>query len=258
MLMRNNGIMQKGRPMKNVQLRRNLWNGRRFTVINVAMLAIASVLWGASTADSNNALAAPETIRLPAKNTLLSNVTFVVFDTETTGFSPKNDRLVELGAVKFRNGKILEERTWLINPKRSIPFYVQKVHGITPEMVKDSPTFKQVYPEFEDFIKGCVLMAHNAPFDLGFMRAEILRSGETLPPNLTIDSLRLFRNWYPNQKSYKLGDLAEFMKVTGGTFHRAEADSLYVFLILDKELKTRDGKLKLNDLYSFAGGPMRF
>ncbi len=252
------GKMQKGRLMKNVQVCRSLWKGRRFTVLNVAVLAISTVLWGATSADSNNTLAAPESIRLPAKNTLLSNVTFVVFDTETTGFSPKNDRMVELGAIKFRNGKVLDSKTWLINPRRSIPFYVQKVHGITPEMVKEAPTFKQVYPEFEDFIKGCVLLAHNAPFDLGFMRAEILRSGHTLPPNLTIDSLRLFRHWYPEQKSYKLGDLAEAMEVTGGTFHRAEADSLYVFLILDKELKKRDAKLKLDDLYSDAGGAMRF
>ncbi|HBA82967.1 MAG TPA: hypothetical protein DCZ95_02620 [Verrucomicrobia bacterium] len=244
--------------MKNTLSSRGVFGSKRWKTLNVVVLLVASFLWGAPAADSNNLLASTENIRLPPKNSLISNVTFVVFDTETTGFSPKTDRLVELGAVKFRNGKVIESKTWLINPKRSIPSYVQKVHGITPEMVANSPTFKDVYPEFETFIEGCVLFAHNANFDVSFMRAEMARNGITPPRNLTIDSLKLFRNWYPDLKSYKLGDLAEYAQVTGGTFHRAEADSLYVFLIFDKELQKRNVKVKLDDIYTEANGPLRF
>jgi DNA polymerase III epsilon subunit family exonuclease len=233
------------------------WN-KQLKMMNVGLMILAAFLLGAPAADSNNLIADSDDIRLPPKNMLISNVTFVVYDTETTGFSPKNDRLVELGAVKFRNGKVIDEKTWLINPKRSIPYFVQKVHGITPEMVTKSPTFKEVYPEFEEFIQGCVLIAHNANFDVSFMRAEMTRNGFTPPKNLTIDSLKLFRKWYPDLKSYKLGDLAKYAQVTGGTFHRAEADSLYVFLIFDKELQKRDAKPKLSDIYSEADGVLRF
>ena len=245
--------------MKPMQSQYGIFRAKKVNMLNISALVIATFLMGAPAADSNNAIDKAATIRLPPKNTLISNVTFVVFDTETTGFSPKNDRLVELGAVKFRNGKVLEEKTWLINPRRSIPSFVQRVHGITPEMVKDSPTFKEVFPEFNEFIKGCVLIAHNANFDVSFMRAEMARNQIEPPQNLTIDSLKLFRAWYPDLKSYRLGDLADYTKVAGGTFHRAEADSHYVFLIFENELQKRQQQsLKLSDIYSEAGSPLRF
>ncbi|MFH0878156.1 MAG: 3'-5' exonuclease [Lentisphaerota bacterium] len=224
--------------------------------LNVVILITASLLWGATAADSTNT-SIPT--RLPPKTTLVDNVTFVVFDTETTGFSPKNDRIVEIGAVKFRDGKVVDKKEWLINPRRSIPYYVQQVHGITPEMVKDSPMFKDVYPEFADFIKGSVLIAHNAPFDVSFMREEIQRSGYEPPKNLTIDSLKLFRKWYPNLKTHTLSEVAKATHVDGDVHHRAEADSLYVFLIMDQWLKQQNNpKTKLQDLYSDAGGALAF
>ena len=102
------------------------------------------VMFSAVAADSTPVV--PPVFRMPTANTRMENITFVIFDTETTGFSPVKDRLVEIGAVKVRDGKSLGEKTWLINPQRYIPSYVQAVHHITPEMIKNSPTFAQVYP----------------------------------------------------------------------------------------------------------------
>ncbi len=196
--------------------------------------------------------------RTPPINTFVSNVTFVVFDTETTGFSPTMDRIVEIGVVKFRNGEVVEEKSWLVNPLRDIPYWATKVHGITDKMVKDQPSFKDVYPEFEKFIEGSVLMAHNAKFDISFMKAEIKRAGCDLPPNLVIDSLKLFRKWYPGSTSHSVESVARHADVKTDVLHRAAADSLYVFLIFDKNVKERNGKYKLGDIYDQSGGAMKF
>lgn len=209
-------------------------------------------------AQATNALPSQNATRNPTRSMLIPNVTFVVFDTETTGFSPSKDRIVELAAIKFRDGKIIGQKDWLINPRRSIPYYVQQVHGITPEMVKNKPTFQTIYPEFAKFIEGCVLMAHNAPFDLSFMRAEIMRNGYQIPRNLTIDSLSLFRKWYPQLTSYRLKNVVEAAHVQADNYHRADVDSLYVFLIFEKYLQEKKLRPRLGDIYSDAGGPLSF
>lgn len=194
----------------------------------------------------------------PSPSTPVSDVTFVAFDTETTGFSPEDDRVIEVGAVKFRNGRVIEERSWLLDPKRYIPRGVQLVHGISNEDVKDRPVFKEFYPEFEDFIDGAVLMAHNAPFDVSFMAAEIRRAGLPRPRNPVIDSLRLFRRWFPASESHDLSSVAEYAKVQTDVLHRAAADSLYVALIFEKGLRKRKDEPTLRELFSESRGPLRF
>lgn len=196
--------------------------------------------------------------RNPPVNSFVSNVTFVVFDTETTGFSPTTDRIVELGAVKFRNGEVVEEKSWLINPGRKIPYWATKVHGITDEEVKNEPAFADIYPEFLEFISGSVLIAHNAKFDISFVKAEATRAGRELPANKVIDSLALFRKWYPKSSSHSVAAVAKHAAVRTDTLHRAAADSMYVFLIFDKSIKERNEKYKLGDIYDQCGGPMKF
>ena len=196
--------------------------------------------------------------RNPPVNSFVSNVTFVVFDTETTGFSPTTDRIVELGAVKFRNGEVVEEKSWLINPGRKIPYWATKVHGITDEEVKNEPAFADIYPEFLEFISGSVLIAHNAKFDISFVKAEATRAGRELPANKVIDSLALFRKWYPKSSSHSVAAVAKHAAVRTDTLHRAAADSMYVFLIFDKSIKERNEKFKLGDIYDQCGGPMKF
>jgi len=181
-----------------------------------------------------------------------------VFDTETTGFSSRTDRIVEIGAVKFRGGKVIEKKSWLVNPQRKIPYWVQKIHGISNETVSDKPPFSQVYPEFEDFIRGSVLMAHNARFDVAFMAAEIARAKQAVPPNPVLDSLRLFRLWYPDSASHTLSDLAEHTDISAGRFHRGLADSMHVYLIFDKGLQARAAGMRFHDLVRQCGGALRF
>ncbi|MDR0994315.1 MAG: 3'-5' exonuclease [Verrucomicrobiota bacterium] len=202
----------------------------------------------------------PPAFRMPTGNTKFENITVVIFDTETTGFSPAKDRLVEIGAVKVRNGEVLGERTWLINPKRYIPYYVQEVHNITSEMVKDQPTFAEVYPEFLDFINGCVLIAHNAPFDIRFIAAEAERNNLPPPKNAVLDSLALFRNWYPELKSHRVSDLIDLFSIEtdGLQAHRATDDSLFVYYAIQKEMEQRNEAPRFKELLQSAGRVHRF
>lgn len=227
---------------------------------SMALLALSATMFflDAPAADSKGVAPDPKADRMPHRNTLVANVTFVVFDTETTGFSPTYDRIVEIGAVKFRNGKVIDEKTWLINPKRWIPSWVVQVHGISNSDVKNAPTFKDVYPEFDEFAQGAVLMAHNAKFDVSFMAAEMKRNGFKLPPNLVVDSLPLFRRWFPASPSYTLEKVASYAKIDTATLHRALADSMYVYLIFEKALQQRSDRMKLGELYTDAGGPLSF
>jgi DNA polymerase III subunit alpha, Gram-positive type len=216
------------------------------------------VIFSAVAADSTPVV--PPTFRMPAANTRMENITFVVFDTETTGFSPANDRLVEIGAVKIRNGKVLGEGTWLINPQRSIPYYVQEVHHITPDMVRKQPTFAQVYPKFLEFIDGAVLIAHNAPFDVRFVSAEAERNGLPAPKNAVLDSLVLFRNWYPKLKSHRVADLIDLYDISteGMHEHRATDDSLFVYYAIQKEMERRNESPRFQELLKSAGQVIRF
>ena len=168
---------------------------------------------------------------LPPATTPVARVTFVAFDTETTGLDAGYDRIVEIGAVKFKDGRILESKQWLINPGRRIPYWAEQVHGITTAMVRDAPEFPGVYPEFEDFVRGCVLLAHNARFDVGFLAGETRRNRLASPGLPVLDSLRLFRAWFPEAKSHSLEPLADHAGIEPGRFHRAADDSTYVVLL---------------------------
>ena len=216
------------------------------------------VMFSAGAADSTPVV--PHAFRMPTASTQFKNVTFVIFDTETTGFSPANDRIVEVGAVKVRDGRKLGEKTWLINPQRYIPWYVQQVHNITLEMLKDCPTFDQVYPEFLEFIDGSVLIAHNAPFDVRFISAEAERADMPAPKNACLDSLALFRNWYPDLKSHTVSDLISLFDIStdGLHAHRATDDSLFVYYAIQKEMERRSEEPRFSELLKSAGSALRF
>ena len=185
----------------------------------------------------------------------VSDTDIVVFDTETTGIDDMIHRLVELAAVKFHNGEVIESRSWLINPERYIPDEATEVHGISADMVADAPTFTEMHEEFDAFIKGSILMAHNAAFDIRFMRREYIRSRVPVPSVPVIDSLRLFRFWFPELSSHSLGAVAKHVKVIGeGEFHRAQADSVYAGRVFYKTLSERGQDWTLFDLFEAADG----
>lgn len=224
----------------------------RAWILAVGMMAL-SLAWAGPTGAVDSA-----SMSLPRLSAPVRDVTFVVFDTETTGFSAEQDRIVEIGAVKIRNGEIVEERDWLINPKMAIPKRATRVHGITDAMVKDKPTFAEVYPEFQAFAGDAVLIAHNARFDVAMVRAEAERAGLASPANVVIDTLKLFRKWYPEAATHQLAPLAAYVGVAGEGFHRGDADSRYAALILFTGLRDHPKCDTLKKLFAAAGGMMVF
>ncbi|MDD3275856.1 MAG: 3'-5' exonuclease [Kiritimatiellales bacterium] len=189
-----------------------------------------------------------------AAEPLVVDTVFVAFDTETTGFSPKNDRIVEIGAVKFRgNGEILAVTNWLINPERDIPLYATEVHGIRSGDVRMKPLFKEVFPQFAAFCDGAVLLAHNAPFDVNFLKAELKRANIDAPALPVLDTLPLFRAWFPRALSHSLEPLSVYLCVQNDTYHRAEADSSHLIDIFNVGMKHRS-QLQLQRLESDSGG----
>jgi DNA polymerase III epsilon subunit-like protein len=134
-----------------------------------------------------------------------------------------------------------------------IPFYATEVHGITTEMVTNVPVFSSVWLEFAAFCQDSILLAHNATFDTGFLRAELDRAG-IQPPALPVgNTLPLFRRWFPQAASYSLEPLSLFLGVQGDNYHRAAADAFHIINIFNEGLKFRPD-MSLQQLESDAGG----
>lgn len=190
-----------------------------------------------------------------AYNDLL-DIEFVSFDTETTGLSPIAARLVELSGVKFRLGDDrLETFSQLINPECDIPYEATAVHGISQEMVANCPKFSQVVPEFFEWINNdqAVLVAHNAPFDVGFLRVAFAKLKLDLPGHYVLDTLTLSRQLLTDAPNHQLGTIVQFLELEQGGYHRALADSHHVRNILRKLTQTHEslkGWKDLCNLYS--------
>lgn len=167
---------------------------------------------------------------------------FIAFDLETTGTRPAEDRIVEIGAVRFEQGQAVEGYGCLVNPGIPIPLGASQVNGITDEMVQDKPPIQDVLGAFTLFCGGLPLVAHNAPFDFKFLLNDIERLRVPAPQGIVLDTLPLSRKILPGMVNYRLGTLTRHFELTGGGFHRAEADSAYcgkLFVKLLKILKQR-------------------
>ncbi len=149
---------------------------------------------------------------------------FVVFDVETTGLGPDKDKITEIGAVKIKGGKIIDKFSSFVNPEIPIPSFIVKLTGISNDMVKDSPTIEPVLLEFLEFINGTTLVAHNSPFDMGFIRHTAKLMGEHIK-NPVIDTLQLCRLMFPELGKYKLNIIAKHLGVKLENHHRAVDDS---------------------------------
>ncbi len=149
---------------------------------------------------------------------------FVVFDIETTGLSAINDAITEIGAIKIKDGQVIDTFSQLVNPERKIPEFITNLTGITNEMVKDKPTIDKVMLDFNDFIKGSVLVAHNATFDVGFIRQNFKLVNLGLY-NPVLDTLELARAVFPDLKNHKLDTLAKYLDVNLDNHHRAVDDA---------------------------------
>jgi DNA polymerase-3 subunit epsilon len=156
----------------------------------------------------------------------ISTLDFAAFDTETTGLRPQAEFLVEVAAVRFNLATGAKEYFQsLINPGVPIPWQATNVHGITDSMVAHAPTVEKVLPAFFQFLEGTIPVAHNAPFDLGFLSLHSLRIGLTPPTLPVLDSCMFSRRVFTEQPSHKLQSLVEAFGIAESTFHRALADA---------------------------------
>ena len=180
--------------------------------------------------------------------------TFVVFDLETTGFSNKNDKITEIGAVKIENFKVVDRFSQLINPQKDISYKVQELTGITNDLIKDKPTIEEVLPKFIEFIGDSVMVAHNADFDMGFMQQKC-REQNIEFKNTSIDTLTLARTLLPHMKRFRLNLIAKELGVPLLNHHRAvdDAEATAHIFIKFMEMIIKKGAQKLSDVNEILG-----
>jgi DNA polymerase-3 subunit epsilon len=158
----------------------------------------------------------------------LSGITFCVVDLETTGGSAAGGSMItEIGAVKVRGGEVLGEFQTLVNPCQAIPAFIAVLTGITDSMVARAPSIEQALPQFLEFAAGCVLVAHNAPFDVGFLKHFAAQQGRPWPRFEVLDTAVLARRVVHRDETpnYKLGSLAQVFRAGTVPNHRALADA---------------------------------
>lgn len=164
------------------------------------------------------------------------NTEYCVLDLETTGISNITEKITEVGIIKIKNGEIIEEYETFVNPEKPIPQEVVEVTHITDDMVKNAKTIDQIIPEIINFIGDSVLVAHNADFDIGFLKVNFEKYGYELN-NTYIDTLRLSKVIYPEFKKYKLGSIASELSIKVDVAHRALDDVKTLVSVFNKMIE---------------------
>ncbi len=180
--------------------------------------------------------------------------TFIVFDIETTGFSNTNDKITEIGAIKIKDNRVIDRFSELINPKKDISYKIQELTGITNDMVKDKPTIEEVLPKFLEFCEDSVMVAHNAEFDMSFIK-EKSRQQDLEFKNKSIDTLTLARVLLPELKRHRLNVVAKALGIPLLNHHRAVDDAEATALIFIKflEMLEKKGATNLKDVNDIFG-----
>jgi len=150
--------------------------------------------------------------------------TYVVFDIETTGFSPVKNKIIEIGAVKVQGGQIVDKYSTFVNPLEPIPFEIEKLTGIRDDDVSDAPVIEEVLPEFLDFCNGAVFVAHNANFDMSFIIENAYRQGDFIEPTY-VDTVGMARVLLPELSKHKLDIVAKALGISLENHHRAVDDA---------------------------------
>ncbi len=167
----------------------------------------------------------------------LPDATYIVFDVETTGLSAVYDTVIELAAVKMKEGEIIDKFESFANPHHPLSATTIELTGITDDMVQDAPDASEVLKKFSDWIGNDILVAHNASFDMGFLNAGLQRAGFEKVQNGVIDTLELARFLYPHMKNHRLNTLAKKFDVELVQHHRAIYDAETTGYLLVKMLK---------------------
>ena len=192
----------------------------------------------------------------PDKNPVVENAkgqdldtTYCVLDLETTGFSATTEKITEVGIMKLKDGEVIDEFSCFVNPEKHIPERVSEVTNITDDMVKDAETIDKVFPKILEFIEGSVIVAHNAGFDVGFLKQNAKNLGYEFDYTY-LDTLSLAKDLFPEYKKYKLGKIAENLGIKVEVAHRALDDvdtTVKVFKVMLEMLKKRGAK-KIADI----------
>lgn len=175
------------------------------------------------------------------------DTTYCVLDLETTGFSAKTEKITEIGIMKVKNGEVIDEFSCFVNPEKHIPQRVSEVTNITDDMVKDAKTIKDVFPDVLEFLgdpNNTVIVAHNANFDVGFLKQNAINLGYKFDYTY-LDTLSLAKDLFPNYKKYKLGKIAENLGIKVEVAHRALDDvdtTVKVFRVMMDMLKEKGAK----------------
>lgn len=185
----------------------------------------------------------------------LDEAEFVVVDLETTGLHAHTEEIIEIGAVKMRGNRVVDRYSTFVRPSKPIPAQIVKLTGITDEMVKDAPSAAEALERFHQFAGQAVLVAHNASFDVGFLRVHYAKElGQTVD-NAVLDTVTLARQLYPELKNHKLNTLCAEFKVPLENHHRAVDDANATAELLKIFLAecSKRGKLTVAALNELSG-----
>ena len=180
---------------------------------------------------------------------------YCIFDFETTGISPKTEKVIEIGIVRIKNEKIVDSFSTFINPGRKIPFYITQITGITNNETENAPYFDEVFPKIKEFFGNSVLVAHNINFDFSFLKHECINHALEIPENNFICTLRLARKLFPGLSSKSLGSIVKFLRIRHRDVHRALGDSTAtakVFMKMFNLLRDKHEIDTLSDLLNFS------
>lgn len=182
---------------------------------------------------------------------LINNLEFCVFDLETTGGNHKNDKIIEIGLVKIKNLKIVEEKNYLIQPEIKIPDFIQKLTNITPHDVKAAPVIEDVIDEILAFMGDSILVAHNTSFDVPFFNSVLARLGKEELKNKSLCTNLMTKYLIPHLMNSNLNYMSKIFQISHNHAHRALDDAIataellliYLNIFIDK------GVQKINHLY---------
>lgn len=161
---------------------------------------------------------------LKGKSTIDLLSDYIIFDIETTGLDSSYDEVIEIGAIKLKNNKIVSKFNSLVKPKNEIDEYITELTGITNEMVKDAPTIEEILPDFMNYIGNDILIGHNVNFDINFIYDNLYRNKFDVLTNDFIDAMRISRKLLPELPHHRLIDLAKYFKIDSTNNHRTLKD----------------------------------
>lgn len=160
--------------------------------------------------------------------------TYVLFDIETTGLDPRYDEIIEIGAIKVIDDKIVDKFSELIKPNHKINEFITELTGITNEMLEDAKSISYVLPQFKEFIKDNILIGHNVNFDINFVYDNLIKNNYDALKNDFIDTMRIGRKLLPELEHHRLIDIADYFNINSSNNHRALRDCEITFNVYNK------------------------